>query len=104
MIRRPPRSTLFPYTTLFRSEDPISLERYDRVVRRFERVTQKKGTWFAAPYPELLNRPIAYFSAEFAFHRSLPIYSGGLGVPAGGPRQESPPPRRPPLRGRPLHQ
>src|SRR2546422_5394559 len=24
MIRRPPRSTLFPYTTLFRSEFPIS--------------------------------------------------------------------------------
>src|SRR2546426_10507337 len=25
MIRRPPRSTLFPYTTLFRSFDPIGL-------------------------------------------------------------------------------
>src|ERR1039458_5272024 len=25
MIRRPPRSTLFPYTTLFRSIDPIPL-------------------------------------------------------------------------------
>src|SRR3712207_7813549 len=25
MIRRPPRSTLFPYTTLFRSDDLISL-------------------------------------------------------------------------------
>src|SRR2546422_3369089 len=25
MIRRPPRSTLFPYTTLFRSEDRIAL-------------------------------------------------------------------------------
>src|SRR6266540_6750660 len=25
MIRRPPRSTLFPYTTLFRSYDPLSL-------------------------------------------------------------------------------
>src|SRR2546430_12845255 len=25
MIRRPPRSTLFPYTTLFRSTDPIGL-------------------------------------------------------------------------------
>src|SRR3712207_8249295 len=25
MIRRPPRSTLFPYTTLFRSEDPRAL-------------------------------------------------------------------------------
>src|SRR5258708_12072770 len=24
MIRRPPRSTLFPYTTLFRSDSPIS--------------------------------------------------------------------------------
>src|SRR3989442_7854322 len=26
MIRRPPRSTLFPYTTLFRSERPCPLE------------------------------------------------------------------------------
>src|SRR2546430_10778250 len=25
MIRRPPRSTLFPYTTLFRSADPIAM-------------------------------------------------------------------------------
>src|SRR3712207_6966774 len=27
MIRRPPRSTLFPYTTLFRSELPDTLQR-----------------------------------------------------------------------------
>src|SRR5574342_182846 len=27
MIRRPPRSTLFPYTTLFRSRQPIRLPR-----------------------------------------------------------------------------
>src|SRR2546422_7007393 len=26
MIRRPPRSTLFPYTTLFRSLDPLTAE------------------------------------------------------------------------------
>src|SRR3712207_8273568 len=26
MIRRPPRSTLFPYTTLFRSEDAIEVD------------------------------------------------------------------------------
>src|SRR5258707_10320134 len=25
MIRRPPRSTLFPYTTLFRSRGPVSI-------------------------------------------------------------------------------
>src|SRR3712207_7143324 len=34
MIRRPPRSTLFPYTTLFRSATP----QYLRVPRRRERV------------------------------------------------------------------
>src|SRR3989442_11904300 len=27
MIRRPPRSTLFPYTTLFRSHDHLDLDR-----------------------------------------------------------------------------
>src|SRR2546427_6872969 len=31
MIRRPPRSTLFPYTTLFRSEAAPALHRVDRV-------------------------------------------------------------------------
>src|SRR2546426_8549553 len=30
MIRRPPRSTLFPYTTLFRSPRPHDLPRLDR--------------------------------------------------------------------------
>src|SRR5256885_12202416 len=32
MIRRPPRSTLFPYTTLFRSQRPADLlQNYERV-------------------------------------------------------------------------
>src|SRR5690554_7622503 len=31
MIRRPPRSTLFPYTTLFRSVKSISLEEIDKL-------------------------------------------------------------------------
>src|SRR2546426_8800947 len=34
MIRRPPRSTLFPYTTLFRSEVDHGVERGVLVVRR----------------------------------------------------------------------
>src|SRR5258708_24560289 len=29
MIRRPPRSTLFPYTTLFRSLEPAALEEFE---------------------------------------------------------------------------
>src|SRR5438552_8863412 len=36
MIRRPPRSTLFPYTTLFRSETKHwSAERFAEVARHF---------------------------------------------------------------------
>src|SRR2546426_7561447 len=30
MIRRPPRSTLFPYTTLFRSDPPPGRDRHDQ--------------------------------------------------------------------------
>src|SRR3712207_7582605 len=37
MIRRPPRSTLFPYTTLFRSENPGQSEhRQRRLLRRLD--------------------------------------------------------------------
>src|SRR2546429_6765162 len=35
MIRRPPRSTLFPYTTLFRSQIPDEVA-FDRLRRRAE--------------------------------------------------------------------
>src|SRR3712207_7211521 len=56
MIRRPPRSTLFPYTTLFRSQDvgedrrPRALEQPEALVeerevgrRRDERVARDRG-------------------------------------------------------------
>src|SRR3954468_11185087 len=33
--------------------------------------------------PASTERPIAYFSAEYGFHGSFPIYSGGLGALAG---------------------
>src|SRR2546426_8210521 len=36
MIRRPPRSTLFPYTTLFRSEEEIGSPHFPQIVRRPE--------------------------------------------------------------------
>src|SRR5947199_8093436 len=37
MIRRPPRSTLFPYTTLFRSEILLELTLFDRPFGRRSR-------------------------------------------------------------------
>src|SRR2546422_10910714 len=38
MIRRPPRSTLFPYTTLFRSDDAV-LALDDTSARAYEQLT-----------------------------------------------------------------
>src|SRR3712207_8955738 len=35
MIRRPPRSTLFPYTTLFRSENDQSFRRFATAVLKY---------------------------------------------------------------------
>jgi len=39
--------------------------------------------------PATPEHPIAYFCAEFGVHRSLPIYSGGLGALAGDILKES---------------
>ena len=35
MIRRPPRSTLFPYTTLFRSVNPGTFEQIKNIINLF---------------------------------------------------------------------
>ena len=42
-----------------------------------------RDTWRQQQGTDLPGRCIAYFSAEFAIHQSLPIYAGGLGVLAG---------------------
>ena len=44
---------------------------------------QSTHTWGARHAGVLWARPVAYFSAEFGLHESLPIYSGGLGILAG---------------------
>src|SRR3712207_7236210 len=41
MIRRPPRSTLFPYTTLFRSDRPVRRDQPDQPGR--QRVDEPDG-------------------------------------------------------------
>ena len=56
---------------------------YDSVMSAFDGDMSAKDTWFSTRYPEMATEPIAYFSAEFAIHNSLPIYAGGLGVLAG---------------------
>src|SRR5216684_3627451 len=63
--------------------DPAFLQLYDAVVAAATQDATSAGTWFATSYPESINRPVAYFCAEFGLHASVPIYSGGLGVLAG---------------------
>ena len=40
-------------------------------------------TWAHEHAPALRANPVAYFSAEFGFHETLPIAAGGLGILAG---------------------
>lgn len=65
------------------AEDGAFLARYDAVLRDFDAYMHAESTWFSRTYPQEAARTIAYFSAEFGLHESLPIYSGGLGILSG---------------------
>lgn len=66
------------------AKDPRFLAHYDQVVDAFDHDTSCSDTWFERRFgKEAKNRAVAYFSAEFGLHASLPLYSGGLGVLAG---------------------
>ncbi|QYJ16532.1 Glycogen phosphorylase [Rubrobacter xylanophilus DSM 9941] len=49
----------------------------------YERALEALEGYLGAPIRGDLPGPVAYFSAEFGLHESLPVYSGGLGVLAG---------------------
>jgi starch phosphorylase len=63
--------------------DPEWLRNYDEAIERLDKARAAHNTWCENECPELAGRSVAYFSAEFALHQSLPIYAGGLGVLAG---------------------
>src|SRR6516164_1556750 len=63
--------------------DPSFLEVYDRAMALLDAARTAHNTWWTNTIPNVGSQPIAYFSAEFALHQSLPIYAGGLGVLAG---------------------
>ncbi len=64
------------------ARDAGFLTQYDAVVRAFDTELSNGHLWFPTEHSEL-SQPVAYFSAEFGLHGSLPIYSGGLGVLSG---------------------
>ncbi len=57
--------------------------RVQGVLRQFEAYLGATDTWAAVNASRLAKRPVAYFSAEFGFHETLPIAAGGLGMLAG---------------------
>ncbi len=64
--------------------DPLQMERAQNVINQYKKYMSEKNTWATKHAKELVQQgPVAYFSAEFGLHESLPIYSGGLGILAG---------------------
>ena len=64
------------------ADDPVFLNNFNRVLSAYdsyhsEPMRRNGSEWLRA------NDLVAYFCAEFGFHESLPIYSGGLGILAG---------------------
>ncbi len=66
------------------------LDKYSDVFRSFdEYMSPDATTWFNLNHPDKDGRVIAYFSAEYGLHESLPIYSGGLGILSGDHLKEA---------------
>ncbi len=74
----------FPLAKLeVRAAELMLHSRINYAFRRMREYLDAGRTWGARHAGVLRPRPVAYFSAEFGLHESLPVYSGGLGVLAG---------------------
>src|SRR5512141_1413154 len=65
-------------------DNPAFMAEYEDILREFDAyMANGSDHWFQRRHGRELQGPIAYFCAEYGFHESLGIYSGGLGVLAG---------------------
>jgi len=70
--------------TLEHRAEELALEaRISRAFHGMENYLERTDTWGHRHAGPLRRRPVAYLSAEFGLHESLPLYAGGLGVLAG---------------------
>jgi len=65
------------------ARNPEFLRIYERAIAALDAARSAHNTWWTNHFGQFTGKTIAYFSAEFALHQSLPIYAGGLGVLAG---------------------
>ena len=71
---------------ILRSVDQSNLERCARdeaYLGRYHQELQTLDAYVGVGAPPAQETLVAYFCAEYGFHESFPIYSGGLGVLAG---------------------
>ncbi|TFH02150.1 MAG: alpha-glucan family phosphorylase [Calditrichales bacterium] len=65
------------------ADDPVFIEMMEAAWQRLQTYLNEKQTAFATNFPRMMDHQVAYFSAEYGLHESLPNYAGGLGVLAG---------------------
>ena len=65
------------------AQDKTFLRELKQVFEEFEKYLGRHDTYGKTGVASTIKNPIAYFSAEFGFHESIPNYSGGLGILAG---------------------
>src|SRR6266436_146146 len=62
------------------AEDESFLRDLGQVHSAFRKYLAREDTYGKKGAGSEIKKPIAYFSAEFGFHESIPNYSGGLGI------------------------
>jgi starch phosphorylase len=65
------------------SQDKTFLRELKQVYDAFKQYLEHQDTYGKTGAGAAIKKPVAYFSAEFGFHESIPNYSGGLGILAG---------------------
>ena len=77
-------SEMTPEQLTERASEMVLFTRINQAYRRLkDYLGNTQTTWGSRQAGVLGSKPVAYFSAEFGIHESLPIYSGGLGVLSG---------------------
>jgi starch phosphorylase len=62
------------------AEDPLFLAEYRRTLTAYDTYLEATAHSPVEPHLDPARDRVAYFSAEFGFHQSMPIYAGGLGI------------------------
>ena len=76
-------SEFTPERLEMRASELVLYSRINYAYRRLKEYMANTQTWGRTHAGVLGSKPVAYFSAEFGIHESVPIYSGGLGVLSG---------------------